>query len=302
MTVEVIEPSDIAEALAKLTSLSQLSQKYPHTEFVFRGQQSNEWKLNTSYDRYWAGRPLHDEFFVKRMVAQFRSGVTRLGLSTSPGSDQLAWLEYARHHGLPAPLLDFSWSPFVALFFAFDGVRDGQEPPQNAAVYALNLNQLAKEMARRKVADVGDLTAFSSAMDDFLYHGASRLKREFPKDELLFIRYPNAHTRRMHAQLGVFLYSTISFSCGAAEPSNLEEFLDKIQEGFDSPCLPNERSPVLIKMKLPYSWVSEVFSRLEIMSISGSTMFLSAEGVAKDIYNSFNYHPRAAFLREDPSS
>jgi hypothetical protein len=52
MTVEVIEPPDIAEAVAKLTSLSQLSQKYPHTEFVFRGQQNSEWKLNTSYDRY----------------------------------------------------------------------------------------------------------------------------------------------------------------------------------------------------------------------------------------------------------
>jgi FRG domain len=117
------------------------------------------------------------------MVAQFRSGVTRLGVQTSLGSDQLAWLESARHHGLPAPLLDFSWSPFVALFFACDGVRDGHEPPQKAAVYALNLKQLAQEMARRKGADVGDLTAFSRAMDAFLSRGAARLNREVPKDE-----------------------------------------------------------------------------------------------------------------------
>jgi hypothetical protein len=295
MTVEIVEPRDIDEALAMLTSLSQ---EFPKAEFVFRGQQDSQWRLGTSYDRYWAGKPLHDEFFVRRMVAQFRSGVTRLGLEASLGNDELAWLEYARHHGLPAPLLDFSWSPFVALFFAFDGVRDGQGPPQSGAVYALNLNQLAKEMARRKVADVDDLDVFSSAMDDFLYRGAWRLKSEFPRDELLFIRSPNVHTRRMHAQLGVFLYSTISFTGGPTEPSNLEEFLEKIQEGFDSPRLPNEKRPVLIKMLLPYSWVSGVFSRLEIMSVSGSTMFLSAEGVAKDVYNAFNYHPRAAFLRE----
>ncbi len=299
MTVEIVEPRDIDEALARLTSLSQ---EFPRAEVVFRGQQDSQWRLCTSYDRYWVGKPLHDEFFVRRMVAQFQSGVTRLGLETSLGNDQLAWLEYARHHGLPAPLLDFSWSPFVALFFAFDGVRDAQGPPQSGTVYALNLNQLAKEMARRKVADVGDLDMFSSAMDDFLHRGAWRLKSEFPRDELLFIRYPNVHTRRMQAQLGVFLYSTISVGGGPAEPSNLEEFLEKIQEGFDSPCLPNEKRPVLIKMLLPHSWVSEVFSRLEIMSVSGSTMFLSAEGVAKDVYNSFNYHPRAAFLREDSRS
>ena len=301
MTVEVIKPPNIDDALAKLISLSQQSQNNPPTEFVFRGQQNSEWKLNTSYDRYWPGKPIHDELFVKRMVAQFRSGVTRLGLQTSLGNNQLAWLEYARHHGLPAPLLDFSWSPFVALFFAFDGVRNGQEPLRKAAVYALNLNQLAKEMAQRKGADIGSFDAFLSEMNKFLYHGHERLREEFPQDELLFIRYPNAHTQRMHVQLGVFLYSTMSFGGGDAEPSDLEEFLHKIQEGFQSSVLPNTRDPVLIKMELPYSWVSQVFSRLEIMNVSGSTMFLSAEGVAKDIYNSYNYRSRAAFLREDSS-
>jgi hypothetical protein len=100
MTAEIVEPRDIDEALAMLTSLSQ---EFPRTEFVFRGQQDSQWRLCTSYDRYWAGKPPHDEFFVRRMVAQFRSGITRLGLETSLGNDQLAWLEYARHHGLPAP-------------------------------------------------------------------------------------------------------------------------------------------------------------------------------------------------------
>ena len=65
--------------------------------------------------------------------------------------------------------------------------------------------------------------------------------------------------------------------------------------------MPNEKCPVLIKMKLPYSWFSEVFSNLEVMSISGSTMFLSAEGVAKDVYNGFNYHPRAEFHGRTPA-
>jgi hypothetical protein len=35
MTVEVVEPRNIGEALAKLTSLSL---EFPRTEFVFRGQ------------------------------------------------------------------------------------------------------------------------------------------------------------------------------------------------------------------------------------------------------------------------
>jgi hypothetical protein len=104
----------------------------------------------------------------------------------------------------------------------------------------------------------------------------------------------------MHAQLGVFLYSTIMFDDDPRNPSNLDEYLANIREGFDSPSLPNDSRPALTKMILPHSWASEVFSRLDVMSISGSTMFLSAEGVAKDVYNSFHYEPRAAFLRHSP--
>ena len=61
MTVEIVELHDLAEALAKLTSLSQ---KFPGTEFVFRGQKDCQWRLCTSYDRYWAGRLPPDELFV----------------------------------------------------------------------------------------------------------------------------------------------------------------------------------------------------------------------------------------------
>jgi hypothetical protein len=102
----------------------------------------------------------------------------------------------------------------------------------------------------------------------------------------------------MHAQLGVFLYSTKLFDYDPGQPTNLEEFLDTVKEGFDSPSLPNDSRPVLTKMILPHTWASEVFSRLEVMSISGSTMFLSAEGVAKDVYNAYYYQPRAAYLRD----
>lgn len=41
MTIENFEPRDIDEALAKLTTLSQLSQKSLGTEeYIFRGQQT----------------------------------------------------------------------------------------------------------------------------------------------------------------------------------------------------------------------------------------------------------------------
>jgi hypothetical protein len=293
MTVQVIEPRDIDEAFATLTNLAD---EYPDTEFVFRGHQNSLWRLQTSYDRYWHGAPLHDEFFVERMVARFRSGVIRLGLDVPRGGN-LDWLEHGRHHGLPAPLLDFTWSPFVALFFAFDGVRTDPASDRSSAIYCLNLNQLAKEITREQIGVDTQPTAFTQAMQEFLHEGASHFEKGFPQNRLLFLRYPNAYTRRMHAQLGTFLYSTIQFGEKTSAPKDLEAYFECIREGFESPILPNEDRPVLLRMKVPHAWLSKVFSRLEIMGIAGSTMYLSAEGVAKDVYNAYNFEPRAAYLR-----
>lgn len=294
MTLRIVEPRSIDDAIANLTGMAE---EFPTTQFVFRGQQDSEWRLRTSYDRYWGDASVHDAFFIERMVSQFKSGVTRLGLDGPPGGN-LNWLEYARHHGLPAPLLDFTWSPFVALFFAFDGVREEARTPRSAAVYCLNLNQLAKEIARERLQDHADLVAFQRATGEFLYDGGSRFEAGFPQDTLLFLRYPGAHTRRMHAQLGTFLYSTVRFGEPSRGAVDLEAHLEGMREGFDSPCLPNEDCPVLIKIKLPHAWVSRIFSRLDAIGIAGSGMYLSAEGVARDVYNSFNFHPRAAFLRD----
>ena len=105
MTVEIVEPRNIGEALDKLASLSL---EFPRTDFVFRGQQCDQWRLQTSYERYWGGKAIYDdcstsEFNVERKVAQFRSGVIRLGLQ-SPEKGNLEWLEFGRHHGVPGAI------------------------------------------------------------------------------------------------------------------------------------------------------------------------------------------------------
>jgi len=47
--------------------------------------------------------------------------------------DQIEWLALMQHHGAPTRLLDFTWSPYVAAFFALERASD------DAAVWALNL-------------------------------------------------------------------------------------------------------------------------------------------------------------------
>src|SRR5262249_26893198 len=58
---------------------------------------------------------------------------SHLFLVDAPQDDEVEWLALMQHHGAPTRLLDFTWSPYVAAFFALERATEG------AAVWAVNL-------------------------------------------------------------------------------------------------------------------------------------------------------------------
>lgn len=121
-------------------------------DVLFRGQGSSQWRLKTTLERakpkltsvadyyevvhrtkhqleaYTGNKwnvPAQTQF--QRTLARDADLATRL-----PALD---FLVYLRHHGFPSPLLDWTRSPFVAVFFAFDVAPPDTE---NVAIYVLN--------------------------------------------------------------------------------------------------------------------------------------------------------------------
>src|SRR5262249_1495514 len=95
----------------------------PYSHWAFRGENDERWPLYSSLSRYlknfgvapkaWSQQEARVLRIFKRKAHQF--------LAQPPGlEDDFQWLALMQHHGAPTRLLDFTWSPYVAAFFALE--------------------------------------------------------------------------------------------------------------------------------------------------------------------------------------
>ncbi|WP_374139161.1 MULTISPECIES: FRG domain-containing protein [unclassified Sphingomonas] len=100
-----------------------------YSEWVFRGHSKANYDLRPAI-----GREKHTE----SSFAKFEESIFSLFKRESAPFIALAlqndyeWLALAQHHGLPTRLLDWSFNPFIALYFAV-----AQNPDEDGALWAL---------------------------------------------------------------------------------------------------------------------------------------------------------------------
>ncbi|HSS50851.1 MAG TPA: FRG domain-containing protein [Thermoanaerobaculia bacterium] len=110
--------------------------------FIYRGQSDSAWRLKTSIHRTGQWKTTEDiSLYVDEIVPLVHESVAawegRRRDLRSP-FELAQFIAYLQHNGFPTPLLDWTFSPYIAAFFAFDGIDHFKPQCNHVCVYAFN--------------------------------------------------------------------------------------------------------------------------------------------------------------------
>ncbi|CAI1905683.1 FRG domain [Serratia entomophila] len=116
-------------------------------DMLFRGQRNGSWALTPSISRLSKTGTYSNEI-AEKQLENFKfsiRGRTKIPVSQLQPDDVWA---IGQHYGLWTPLLDWSHSPFVAMFFALNEPDPKDEKPKNhsRAIFRINKTKLAEHL------------------------------------------------------------------------------------------------------------------------------------------------------------
>lgn len=118
------------------------------TQLVFRGHRRYDWSLTPSLGRLTPSGIVSERLAVAQLALfhhAIRGRISDHSLLVDKEQEDELW-SVGQHHGLMTPLLDWTYSPYVALFFAFSKEdQDDEKDNPYRAVYVLNKSFVAND-------------------------------------------------------------------------------------------------------------------------------------------------------------
>jgi hypothetical protein len=184
----------------------------------FRGHADEYWLLDTTFGRKTTQFVQSDdgtltslERFVDHEAAilhEFQRAAHQYVRFTPADHEIVDWLALMQHHGAPTRLLDWTRSPYVALYFALETAR----PEKECAVWAVDLQWLEErstEILRKRDRDCPSPSDFDSRyryINRLLLRQLRESHRPDQDDDAVVVPvHPRRASQRMTAQQGHFL-------------------------------------------------------------------------------------------------
>ncbi|HUL48626.1 MAG TPA: FRG domain-containing protein [Gemmatimonadales bacterium] len=245
----------------------------------FRGSLSHH-RLESALERaalHW-GFPLSELPEVeRRLLRDFkRAFPPRAEIDLPPRDADLDWLALMQHHGAPTRLLDCTYSPFVAAFFALEMLlKSPPDPERSATVWAFSGDPTSNDA-------VAELIPQGRLREQFAKLSAERAGPAFravfleADPPLRFATPVNPYQlhERLITQQGVFM-------C----PGDISQPFEANLEAVPGATAANS----LKKLLLARSMLAEGFAGLRSMNITAASLFPGIDGYARSQFHSLEF-------------
>ncbi len=241
----------------------------PYSNWAFRGHRKEQRTLASALSRYFRTFGIHPRAWPQqegRILRVFKRKAHQFLEQPPEAEDDFQWLALMQHHGAPTRLLDFTWSPYVAAFFALERATG------DAAVWALNPAHISKGGIRR-TAGSAKPSITTRGMDPRLKGNFARYFLKGDR-EFIWLGEPDTMNRRLIAQSGTFVL-----------PGVLDKPMEEIVRQYRDP------KNMLAKFILPAAQVRETGLReLYRMNITYATLFPDLDGLARSLAYELEFH------------
>lgn len=261
---------DLPEKIEDWLSLTKAHDLFLHAEakeeWVFRGTPEASTALMTTLER------VAEEFGVTsdkipdlevKLLHEFMRRYHLYAVEPLPRrGDTLDWLALMRHHGAPCRLLDFTFSFFVAAYFALE-----QKPKGEPTIWAVNKSWLTMEVAKM-IKGMGE--PIESQFNRYASHrDGNEFRNVFFIGRPRFVSAvsPYRLNQRLTIQQGLFLCPgdlTITFDANLKAMNNYNENVKKI--------------PIVARAR------QELIANLHRINLNRTTLFPGLDGFATSLW------------------
>jgi len=233
--------------------------------YIFRGQADSSWGLQSSLERLlgslWSVDQARnfEDYALKSFKSKYR---IYCGQEHKPES-KLSWLSAMQHYGAPTRLIDFTTSPYIALYFALEAYnpRAGNSFSLFYLDYSALMDQSLAYIGTRDKKFNETRLSMNERQDEIFENVIDRYTYD-----VAWVSESVESNARIDRQFGTFLIS------GSLE-KRIEEILSlDLYSKVD-----------MVKMIIPPDLYEGVFVALRKMGINSKTMYGDLAGLAKSI-------------------
>ena len=239
---------------------------FVRTGWIYRGQKSKDWPLRTSLERCCERlmiRPRRRNYIESELLREFRRTYYQYGQHVPAPESVVEWISLMQHHGAPTRLLDFTYSIYVAAYFAVENADS------DSAVWAVRA-AWALDQSIKKFEDVGKTSA--TRLRSPTREGHEEIARELlfsdPYATTVIPLSPFRLDERLRTQRATFLVP------GNIVWSFMENLLD---------LKGHEDQTNLIKIEIPSALQWEAIDQLFAMNISRTSLFPGLDGYSQSL-------------------